>query len=199
MTGKIVLQAYIFLLLILALSTCGAPAGGPQAWLDWPLDNTTVPLAPLTIQAHASDEDGVAHFELFANNTPLFTVNSDGKRLGEAVVEWTPPGPGIYTIRVHAVDSGGNVGSDATAIVTVSGELLATQPPPLLLAETATTYAQPIDNIVTDAPDQGNNSGAPTVKATLDCELSQRTWNSLCCDRLPVQQAGGKHLRTQCR
>lgn len=114
-------QLIMIFLMMLALSACGTPSGGPQVWLDRPLDNTTLPLAPLTIQAHASDEDGVAKFEFYANDKPLFTVDSEGKRLGEAIVEWTPPEPGIFLISVQAVDGSGNRGALATSRVTVSG------------------------------------------------------------------------------
>lgn len=151
------------MLLTLSLTACGASSGGPQAWLDWPLDNSTLPLEPLTIQAHASDENGIAQFEFFANDTPLVTFDSDGRRLGEAIIEWTPPEPGVYRIDVRAIDSNGNVGSKATVIVTVGGGMIATQTPPLILAETATTFAQPVDT-ETPAPGSGGSS---------QCALSQ--------------------------
>jgi uncharacterized protein YraI len=129
------------IILTLVLTSCGTPSDGPQAWLDWPLDNTTVPLAKLTIQAHASDEDGIAQFEFSANDALLFTVDSDGKRLGEAVVEWMPPGPGIYLLAVHAVDGSGNRGALATARVTISGSTTPT-PDGLFLSETITPFAE---------------------------------------------------------
>lgn len=129
------------IILTLVLTGCGVSSGGPQAWLDRPLNNSTVPLAPLTIQAHASDEDGVAQIEFFANDTPLFTVDTEGKRLGEAIVQWSPPGPGTYLITAQAVDKGGNRGALATSRVTVSGGPTPT-PDALYLAETITPFAE---------------------------------------------------------
>ena len=116
------LQMIALSLMMLALSACGTSSGGPQVWFDRPLDNTTAPLAPLTIQAHASDESGVAKFEFYANDMLLFTVDSNGSRLSEAIVEWTPPEPGVYRIDVRAIDTKGNIGSDATVVVTIDGK-----------------------------------------------------------------------------
>jgi hypothetical protein len=106
----------------LLLAACGAAAQGPITWLDRPLDGARLPLAPVTMQAHASDADGVASFQFFVDDAPLVTTSADGGRLGTAMVEWNPSAPGTYTIRARGVDSQGNAGSDATSVVTV-GEL----------------------------------------------------------------------------
>lgn len=103
----------------LLLVACGAPAPGPMTWLDRPLDGAALPLAPVTIQAHGSDTDGVASFEFFVNETPLVAASADGGRLAQAVVEWNPTEPGSYTIRARGIDSDGNVGSEAISVVTV--------------------------------------------------------------------------------
>lgn len=112
-------------ILVFVLSACGGSKGGPLTWLDRPLDNTIIPLTRLTIQAHSSDEDGISQIEFFIDDTLLSTVDSDGKRLGEALVEWTPPEPGVYTIKARGIDKGGNTGSLATAVVIVEAELQA--------------------------------------------------------------------------
>ena len=81
---------YLFLgifLLVLILSACGVPTSGPQAWLDWPLDNAIVPIAPLTIQAHASDSDGISRFKFEVDGSSIANVKVDGSRLGEASIE----------------------------------------------------------------------------------------------------------------
>jgi hypothetical protein len=106
----------------LMLVACGTVAQGPMTWLDRPLDGSKLPLTPVTIQAHASDADGVASFQFFVDDTPLVTISADGGRLGTAMVEWNPSQPGTYTIRARGVDNQGNAGSDATAVITV-GEL----------------------------------------------------------------------------
>ena len=47
------------ILLAFGVSSCDNDSLGPRAWLDQPLDYTTVPVQPVIIQAHASDSDGV--------------------------------------------------------------------------------------------------------------------------------------------
>jgi hypothetical protein len=117
----------LLLTLSLMLAACGAVALGPVTWLDRPLDGARLPLAPLTIQAHASDADGVTSFQFFVDDAPLVTTPADGERLGQATVEWTPTEPGVYTIRARGIDAQGNVGSEATSVVTI-GELQQASP-----------------------------------------------------------------------
>jgi len=111
----------------LVLAACGAAGQGPMTWIDRPLDGSQLPLGPVTILAHASDADGVSSFEFSIDDDPLATVPASGGRLGEATAGWTPTEPGTYTIRARATDSAGNVGSDATSVVTV-GEVLTPSP-----------------------------------------------------------------------
>ncbi|MDH4207544.1 MAG: Ig-like domain-containing protein [Anaerolineae bacterium] len=106
----------------LMLAACGTAAQGPMTWLDRPLDGAVLPLAPVTIQAHASDADGVASFQFFVDDAPLVTASAEGGRLGTAMVEWNPTTPGTYTIRAQGVDAQGNAGSNAISIITV-GEM----------------------------------------------------------------------------
>lgn len=136
--------SYILLLYLLVLSACGAPPAGPTTWLDRPLDNSSVPLAPLLILAHASDSNGVSQFFFEVNGESIAEVIADGSRLGEASFEWIPPSPGVYTISVRAVNSNGNTGSVATARVTVGGKSTPT-PDVLLLAEDGSTNADSVE------------------------------------------------------
>ncbi|MBU2611280.1 MAG: hypothetical protein KJ606_10110 [Chloroflexi bacterium] len=82
---------FVLLFGALALAACNLPASGlgPTAWLDRPLDGEAVPLAPLIIQAHASDADGVAIFEFFVFDGLLASVPASGGWLGEASIERT--------------------------------------------------------------------------------------------------------------
>ncbi|TKJ30500.1 MAG: hypothetical protein CEE40_04695 [Chloroflexi bacterium B3_Chlor] len=109
----------VVLVMVLVLAACAAQGQGPMTWLDQPLDGATLPLEPVTVQAHASDADGVASIEFFIDETSLTTASADGGRLADAMVEWNPTEPGHYTVRARATDSQGNVGSDATSVVTV--------------------------------------------------------------------------------
>ena len=115
------------LVMALVLVACGAPGQGPRTWLDRPLDGAALPLEPVTVQAHASDADGVASFEFFVDDVLLVTAPGGGGRLGEATVGWTPTTIGTYNIRARAIDSQSNIGSEATSLVTV-GELPVASP-----------------------------------------------------------------------
>jgi hypothetical protein len=116
------------LLLGLWLTACSTPTQGPTTWLDRPLDGDKVPLEPLTIQAHASDADGVARFEFFVSEALLATEPGGGGRFGDAQVRWTPSVPGMYLVRARALDNQGNIGPDAISYITV-GELITTPTP----------------------------------------------------------------------
>jgi hypothetical protein len=120
----------VVLTLSLMLVACGAAAQGPMTWLDRPLDGAKLPLAPVTIQAHASDADGVASFQFFVDDTPLVSTTAEGGRLGTATVEWNPTEPGTYTVGARGVDNQGNAGSEATSVITV-GELPQASPTPI--------------------------------------------------------------------
>ena len=107
------------------LYACSAATSGPQAWIDIPLDNTTAPLAPLAVIAHASDGSGVASIEFYANDQLIAAVNTGGARLTTAEIEWTPPGPGTYLIGARGVNNNGSAGTTATSLVSVSGDVVA--------------------------------------------------------------------------
>ena len=109
------------LLVTLSLAACNLPSQtqGPTTLIDQPLDGVHVPLAPLTIQAHASDADGVATIEFYISDSLLAAVPAGGGSLGNASIEWMPPGPGNYIIGAGAVDSQGNTGLRAASRVTV--------------------------------------------------------------------------------
>jgi hypothetical protein len=144
--GLVILCAVV-LVTALGLGPCRASVKGqgPTTWIDRPLDHTTVPEGPLTIQAHASDAGGVARFEFYAGDVLLARVASSGGRFAEASTEWTPPAAGTYTVRARAIDKQGNVGSDATSLVVVGEALVvsATQTPTPAPAQLPSPTATP--------------------------------------------------------
>jgi hypothetical protein len=92
---------------------------GPTVWIDRPLDGRSVPLAPLILQAHASDADGIAKIEFLVFDSLIGGVPTGGSRLEQASIEWTPPGPGMYTLNVRAVDTQGNTNARSLASVQI--------------------------------------------------------------------------------
>jgi len=139
-------------LVILILGACSAPSQqGPSAWLDRPLDGDQVAREPLTIQAHASDADGVSRFEFFVGETLLVIVPGNGGRFADAQAGWVPPAPGGYIIRVRAVDGMGNTGAESFARITV-GELAAATTTPTPVPGIITITPTPVPGIITITP-----------------------------------------------
>ena len=126
--GRTIICGVLVLVLALVLAAC-APSStqGPTAWLDQPLDGARLPLAPQEVTAHASDADGVASLEFYVDGTILVSAPSGGGVLEHATVGWNPGRPGVYTVSAKATDSQGNVGAEATAVVTV-GEVVSPSP-----------------------------------------------------------------------
>jgi hypothetical protein len=108
---------------LVILCSCAPAGAGPQAWIDIPLDNTTLPLETLNIAAHAADAAGVASFEFFVDDQNIQTASTqEHKQLESMQVAWTPPGPGTYRIGVRATSTTGTTSALATAQVTISGK-----------------------------------------------------------------------------
>ena len=111
--------ALIAIILLGTLSACQQTGGGPRTWIDQPLDNETFPFQKITLQAHASDEDGVKDIQFLVDEQSIPTINAGGGRMGKALYEWTPPGPGVYIIYAQAVDNNGNLGDAASSQITI--------------------------------------------------------------------------------
>lgn len=156
---------YLFAAVVLVtspLTACNIPSQtqGPTTWIDRPLDGAQVPLASLTILAHASDLDGVATIEFSVSDSLIASVPAGGGRLGEASIEWLPPGTGVYLIGAQAIDTQGNVGSKSTSKISVGehgGQTDTPTPAPMVGISTSTPT--PTIGISTSTP-------TPTAKLT---------------------------------
>jgi hypothetical protein len=120
MAHRSLLFTVAVVLLVGLLESCAARGAGPQAWIDTPLDNTILPLAPMTVIAHASAEGGVAGIEFTIDDQPYLSVAADGGRLVWSEVEWTPPGAGTYLVGARGLGTDGVAGATVTARVTIS-------------------------------------------------------------------------------
>jgi hypothetical protein len=114
------------------ISGCGPqnlPASGPQAWVDAPLNGSTIPLAPYQIIAHASSPSGISQFELMITGQGPEMIPAPADQAGQTLVYinhmWTPPAPGTYLIQVRAAGQDGAYGQMAEAQVQVGGEAAA--------------------------------------------------------------------------
>ncbi len=91
-----------------------------MTWIDQPLEGAKFPVAPITIQAHAADADGVASIEFLIFEDLIGSVSTGGTRLENASIEWKPQKSGSYTINVRAVDTQGNTNARSMAKVNIS-------------------------------------------------------------------------------
>jgi hypothetical protein len=121
--GRTIIRGVLILVVSSMLAAC-APSStqGPAVWVDQPLDGARLPLEPQEITAHGSDADGVTGLEFYVDGTVVGRAPTGGGVLEHATVGWNPTSPGVYTISVKATDGQGNVGPEATCVVTV-GEL----------------------------------------------------------------------------
>ena len=125
------------LLTVTALAGCSPQSGGPRVWLDQPLDGRTFPMGPVTLLAHAADLDGLQAIEFRIDGAPVGEVAVDAESFGEAGIEWTPPGPGMYSLEVVALDSIGARGSSARVTIIVADASLMAYGTPTPTAATA--------------------------------------------------------------
>jgi uncharacterized protein YraI len=121
--------ALITSILLVAFSACQPAGEGPNTWIDRPLDDETFPLQSITLQAHASDSDGVGNIEFSVNDQVLIAISAGGTRLGQAAMEWMPQAPGVYTITARATDNNGNSGAAASSIITILDQIIQAPPP----------------------------------------------------------------------
>ncbi len=123
----------IFLIgVILAMSlltACGGSTQGPTTWFDQPLNGSQFPLMAIILQAHASDEDGVARIQFLHGEELLGEVSTGSQRLGDAIMQWTPTKAGSYTLLARAEDSQGNFGPATTVQIVVGAVEVGTATP----------------------------------------------------------------------
>lgn len=160
------------------ISSCGAATGGgPQAWIDQPLEaHNPIPFGPITLQAHASDSDGVASLEFSIDDQLIHAVNAGGGRLGQAAVQWEPPGPGTYTFSVRGVDNAGQTGNAASSILIVGeqGQLASSEGQPEEPQEPAATEAPPEQTKVPVQTESAVMTEAPALtKSPVETETPQ--------------------------
>ncbi len=131
-------KTYFSLLLILVtLAACsptaksGASNAGLAAWIDAPLDETILPLAPYEIVAHASDPSEVASLEILINDVHLTSYNNPYPEdlLLTVTHEWRPIDPGIYEIKARSQNASGEWSNFAIVQVEVKEDFS-----PLVLA-----------------------------------------------------------------
>lgn len=137
-------KTLVLLVLLSALVVAcgpGSPAPvdalpGLSAWIDAPLDGSTIPQAAYNIVFSAASSNGaVEQFEIQINGiaedsvAPMYeSVEGDAKYY-YSEYNWLPPAPGTYLIEVRAI-SGDEMGLYSQAEVMVDGVEVAVEPQP---------------------------------------------------------------------
>jgi hypothetical protein len=111
------------LLLAVFLAACNLPASvtpsaAAHAWVDQPVMNAVLPLAPFNIQVHASRPGGgIVKMSILVNSVE---VGNGGTDPAEATVsinaDWTPAAPGLYSIQAVAMGVEGITTSDTVRV-----------------------------------------------------------------------------------
>jgi len=114
----------------LILSACSGGGGvsvaftsGLHAWVDQPPHDTTLPLAPYTLKAHARNtaSGGVTQIAFLVNSVSVGTVTTNASEpLAYAEFNWNPSVPGEYLIAAQAFGSGGSIVSDSVTVCVAS-------------------------------------------------------------------------------
>jgi hypothetical protein len=128
----------VLLLILIGFAACqpqnetamNATYGGPLAWVDAPLPDSTIPLGPYSIVFHGADEEGVDEFEVHVNGIKEAIVpvqpslfNNNPGTLYFAQYDWSPPAPGTYLIEIYARNQRAT-SNPAPVKIVVIGDLL---------------------------------------------------------------------------
>lgn len=120
-------RSFQFLILAIFLMTAcsGNSSTGATIWIDAPLLGAQIaPGEIIQIQTHAYSAGGVAEIELAVNGNP-FRRDIPSPSSGDLVTlsqAWSSDTPGIYTLQVSAISTGGAVSSPAAVSVEVLGK-----------------------------------------------------------------------------
>jgi len=112
----------------------GAAAGGPRAWIDAPLDGSSLPLGPVAVVAHGADIGGLARAEFSVDGLAFLDPDPPQDQAASLVTwhqVWEPSGPGTYQIQVRVQNHDGDWSAPAQVNVTIQS------------AETPTPVARP--------------------------------------------------------
>jgi hypothetical protein len=98
-----------------------------QAWIDAPLPEMHIPLAPYEFVAHGTDQGGVSQLEWILDGASLGIVDAKNSadKLATFMYLWTPPHSGTYTLQVRA-KSNANKWSELDEAVFFVGDITPT-------------------------------------------------------------------------
>jgi hypothetical protein len=144
-----ILQFTSLFIMTLALAPACQPApsttgdGSFQVWIDAPLEDAVLPLAPYEIVFHASGPDLVTTAEIIINDQVQESVSITDQYdlLFTAQQTWTPEEPGEYSIRARTQNSAGDWADSPTVHVKIISQLAIETD--LILASDETSTPEP--------------------------------------------------------
>jgi len=152
----------LLLALICMLSACNLPMTDqePRAWIDAPLNGSTLQLAPYPVVYHGGAGDGVTVIEFSINGEILSNESNAGQDsiLVTRRYTWSPQAPGTYTLKVRTQSGSGGWSDFAVSVVTIGS-----------VTETPTNTPNPI---ITETP---ISTVTPTFTATPTTTLAPPT------------------------
>ena len=98
--------------------------GGSLAWIDAPLDGSTIDHGMVEVVAHVHDRDGVSNVTLSVDGEDLSSGGGTGETLVTVSFEWdaTAAAEGSHELRIAGVDTGGDATAVTTATVHLAGD-----------------------------------------------------------------------------
>jgi len=129
----------IFLLIpiFLAITNAGCsttqasfPGAQLQSWIDAPLDQSILPLAPYEIVTHGTDPQEIKSIEIRINDKIISTPSNpkSSQLLMTASFLWLPAEPGDYQIQARSLNGSGTWSDPASVTVRVARETPTAQP-----------------------------------------------------------------------
>jgi hypothetical protein len=111
------------LLMVIILAACSLPTSptlslSARAWVDQPVTNALLPLAPFTIRVHASRPGGgIVKMSILVNSVEVgFGATDPAAAIVTVDSDWTPAAPGVYTIQAVAMGADGQTPSDVARV-----------------------------------------------------------------------------------
>jgi len=167
-------------LLVFLIAACSPSNPTPSqishlsAWIDAPLDGSTLSMEPYEIVAHGSDPGAIVALELSINNEILITYpNPSPDNLLVSVREtWSPPHPGEYLIEARSQNSSSVWSKPAS----VNIQVVAPDPIEILPADPTKVAVEIIPTATIEFSQTNCN---PTIQAKINttCRSGPTTYN----------------------
>jgi hypothetical protein len=152
-------------LLIVSLTACNLPGSPPlepvalgkaepQTWVDAPLDQMHLPLAPYEIVFHASDDSAITQVGLQINDQEVAVppLSETDKKLVTVKYVWAPSVPGEYVLRARSQNLDGAWSDEAVVTVWIGDLTPTVTNTPITTTSPTATITPTLSPTVTASP-----------------------------------------------